>query len=174
MRHNNENVNVNAEDKPEMKKKCGCDENCTCDCDCGCGAHCGCHCGCHEHCGCGAHCGCGSHCGGKFLLLLLLVFLAGVGFNELLHGGFKCKAKCDKHAMMAKAPMPHFTDGAGTVVIVNTAKGGADVMHYLNPNGKNMHHKHHKHMKMKNMPHHNANGAENTTPDNIPAAESAK
>lgn len=138
------------ETKPEMKKKCDCGPECTCGCNEGK------ECTCHNGCQCGKGCCCKS-CGGK-LIALLIVFLAGMGFNELLHGGFgRCPSKGMRSAAMMKAShgMPHFADGAGTVVIVN-ADGSADVHH----GQKCGCHKHHKdmmnphHKNFKEMMHH--------------------
>ena len=107
-------------DNPEIKKKCDCGPECTC----------GCNEGKECHCGHGCKCGCGRGCGGK-IIALLIVFLAGMGFNELMHGCFgRCPHKARPAAMMP-APhgaMPGFAEAAGTVVIVNT-DGHADVKH---------------------------------------------
>lgn len=129
------------------EKKCNCGPECTCGCnegkECHCAENggCGCGCGCNEGkechcaenggCGCGCGCRCGKRCGGK-LIALLIVFLAGMGFNELLHGGCgRCPSKAPHHTMMS-APkhygaMPMFSDGSGTVIIINAADGRADV-----------------------------------------------
>ncbi len=130
--------------KPEMNKKCNCGP------ECGCGCNEGKECRCEEGCKCGCHngCKCGKSCGGK-ILVLLLIFLAGMGFNELLHGCFgRCKCPCMRHAATMPAPHRQMADGdnAGTVVIVN-AGGGAEVYHGMkhNMNHGNKHH----HDKMK-------------------------
>ena len=108
-------------DNPETKKKCDCGPECTCGCNEGKECHCG------SGCNCGCRC---KSCGGK-IIALLIVFLAGMGFNELLHGCFgRCKCPCMRHS--ATMPAPHrpmaYSDNAGTVVIVN-AGGGAEVFH---------------------------------------------
>ena len=108
-----------------------------------------CHCGC----GCGCNCDCGRK-GGKFIIILL-AFLAGIGLSELLHGNFgRCpyKADCAKQMMHASHhAVPHYTDGAGTVIIINT-NGQPDIKHLT----KGFHGKHHhnaaKHHQHKNMP----------------------
>lgn len=120
--------------KPEMNKKCNCGP------ECGCGCNEGKECRCEEGCKCGCHngCKCGKSCGGK-ILVLLLIFLAGMGFNELLHG---CFGRCPNRGMhpmpMMSAlhhPMSGYTDNAGTVVIVNTG-GAAEVYHKSKHKGK--------------------------------------
>ncbi len=117
--------------KPEMKK-----------CDCGPECNCGCNEGKECHCGDKCRCGCGKcRCGGK-LIALLIVFLAGMGFNELLHGCFgRCPSKA-RPAPMMSAPhhaMPHAFNGAGTTIIIN-ADGSTDIRH----GAKCGCHKHHK------------------------------
>lgn len=111
----------------ETEKHCNCGPECTCGCNEGKECHCGQN-------GC-CHGGCGRHCGGK-LIVLLIIFLAGMGFNELLHGCFgRCPSKAPHAMPMVQAPMKHhgamptFTDGASTVIIINAADGHADVMH---------------------------------------------
>jgi len=166
------------EAKPEMKKNCACGPECECgcnegkECTCGCGCRCGCGegkgCGCGCGCGegrgcyCGKGCHCGSSCFGK-LLLLLIIFLAGMGFNEFMHGCFgRCPAKGMRPAPMLSAPhhkVPHFTDGAGTVIIIN-ADGSTDVQH----GNKCGCHKHHK--GMKHHQHYGAQPQQNTEAEN--------
>ena len=80
--------------------------------------------------------------------MLFLVFLAGMGFNELLHGCFgRCHGKKPlpmTHAsMLHHGSVPMLTDGVGTVIIINAADGHADVMRAPKPC--------HEHFK----PHHN-------------------
>ena len=155
------------EAKPEMKKNCACGPECECGCnegkECTCGNGCRCGCGCHCDKGC-----CCKSCGGK-LIALLIVFLAGMGFNELLHGCFgRCPAKKMQPApMMAAAhnKMPHFTDGAGTVIIIN-ADGSTDIRH----GNKCGCHKHHNGVK----PQHKHHGMPHPQKDETPFAEPAK
>lgn len=143
---------MKSPENKEIKKKCDCGPECDCGCNEGKECHCGegCKCGCHG----GCKCGCQS-CGGK-IIILLLVFLAGMGFNELLHG---CFGRCPKHGMnpMAMMSAPHraFDDGAGTVVIVNAGgeamvhhKKGGKHHHGMMNNGDTMKHggKHHHDM----------------------------
>ncbi len=153
------------EAKPEMKKTCACGPECECGCnegkECTCGNGCRCGCGCH----CDKGCRCKS-CGAK-LIGLLIVFLAGMGFNELLHGCFgRCPAKGMRPAPMMAThhKMPHFTDGSGTVIIIN-ADGSTDVRH----GNKCGCHKHHNGMK----PHHNHHGRP-LQGEETPIAEPAK
>ncbi len=151
------------EAKPEMKKTCACGPECDCGCNEGKECRCGCGCGCH----CDKGCRCKS-CGAK-LIGLLIIFLAGMGFNELLHGCFgRCPAKRMQPApMMAAAhhKMPHFTDGAGTVIIIN-ADGSTDVRH----GDKCDCHKHHNGMK----PHHKHHGMPHQQKNETPFAEPVK
>ena len=100
---------------------------CACDKDCKCGCHEGKECTCDKECGCGCHggCGCSKKCVFK-LLALLIVFLAGMGFNELLHS---CCAPCPMKAprpapMMPKAPA-YVDDAGNTIIIINTDGGHA-------------------------------------------------
>ncbi|MBR3677155.1 MAG: hypothetical protein IKN71_08495 [Alphaproteobacteria bacterium] len=52
--------------------------------------------------------------------LLLLIFLAGMGFNELIHGVFHgCPAEYQPMPMHHIAALPAAVDGAGTMVIIN-------------------------------------------------------
>lgn len=130
--------------KPEQEKKC----NCGPECDCGCNEGKECTCGqSHDHmhgaCGCGGHgCDChGGKCGGK-LLWLLLAFLAGMCFNQLWRSGCAVRCPCMKMAAgmsAVKAPLPVYTDAAGTIIIINAADGTAEVMP-----GKKHCKKHHK------------------------------
>ncbi len=148
---------------PEVKseKTCNCGPECQCGCnegkECTCGnggcggkCDCGCGCGCGGKCGCGCGGGCGKHCGKK-LFVLLVVFLAGMGFNALLHGCCgRCPNRAPQNAPMMQAPknssaMPMFTDSAGTVIIINAADGHADIRH--NPKHFDKHHKHKKEMQ---------------------------
>lgn len=128
----------------EPEKKCNCGPECTCGCNEGKECHCG------ENGGCGCHCG--KRCGGKWVTLLI-IFLAGVGFNELLHG---CCARCPTkapHQAMTQAPkhhgaMPMFSDGSGTVIIINASDGHADIFDGMHaPQHFNKHKKHHKNMQ---------------------------
>ena len=157
------------EQRPEPEKKCDCGPDCDCGCnegkECTCGHH---HGGPHGECGCGCRggeckcgCGCGKRCGGK-LIALLIVFLAGMGFNELWHGCFRCPSKAPHgvpamHVPMTHHAVPAMADGAGTVIIINAADGSASMQNHSGKkhkchcgkhHGENvkMHegHKHHK------------------------------
>ena len=122
--------------KPEAEKTCDCGPECTCGCNEG--KECNCRCNCHA---CGCH-NC-QKCGGKWLGLLL-AFLLGIGVSHLWNGcAFRCPAKAFRAPSAAQAPLPTFTDGAGTVIIINAADGHADVMRAPKPC--------HEHFK----PHHN-------------------
>lgn len=98
-----------ADKKVEKEVKCDCEKNCQC--------------GCHEgkECSCNNECCC---CKKKVfkILGLLIVFLAGMGFGELLNCG-NCYPKAPRHiAPMGfhhKAPKYHDTQG-GNVIIINT------------------------------------------------------
>ena len=52
----------------------------------------------------------------------LIIFLAGMGFNELFHGGFRNCRPSEYHQipMHHIAPLPLATDGAGSMIIINT------------------------------------------------------
>lgn len=116
-----------------------CKENCACNANQG--ATCGCGCG--GNCSCGTNCQCGCHkkCGGK-IILLLLVFLAGMGFNQLWRGCMgRCPHKMPHNLSAMHTPIPAANDG-GTTIVINTADGCADVW-----SSKNNFHKHHKHHK---------------------------
>lgn len=126
----NEKPNTN----PEIKKDCNCGPECTCGCnegrECTCGCHGGCKCGC-------------KNCGGK-IIALIIVFLAGMGFNELLHGCFgRCPNKGMRPAAMMTSSHRVFDDGAGTVVIINT--GGDAMAHHKMKKGGKHHHNMMKH-----------------------------
>lgn len=110
----------------EEKAACSCDK----DCKCGCqeGKECTCASGCH--------CCCAKSCWAK-LLILIIVFLAGVGFNELLHGG--CMGRCpmkNRHSPMMKVPPVPFnahnmaSDDGKTVIIINTNDASVSKKHH--------------------------------------------
>ena len=89
-------------------------------CDCGPDCKCGCQEG--KACSCGGHCGCGKKCVFKFLLALV-IFLAGMGFNELIHG---CCGPCPgkpHHAPMMKAFPSYMDEGGNTIIVINTDGG---------------------------------------------------
>ena len=107
---------MDTKEKNKTENKC-CDENCKCGCQEG------------KECTCGCNCCCGCRRKGVFkFLAVLLVFLAGMGFNELIHGCCgRCPAKGPKsmHSMHMAMPkpmhMPEYSDGMGnTVIIINT------------------------------------------------------
>ena len=110
----------------EIKEQPSC--NCSKDCKCGCQE--GKECTCENGCSCGCGCGNGCCCKKKAfkLLAILIVFLAGMGFNELIHCCGRCPTKGPRpmpghHQMVPAAPMPtpNFADGnnGGTVIIIN-------------------------------------------------------
>ncbi len=137
--------------------------NCSKDCKCGCqeGKECTCENGCSCGCGCGNGCCC---CKKKTfkLLAILIIFLAGMGFNELIHCCGRCPTKGPRpmpgyHQMVPPAPIsaPNFADknNSGTVIIIN-ADGSMQTPNFKNGCGchKNggecgckKHHKGHKH-----------------------------
>ncbi len=131
---------MKTQDNTENKKKCDCGPECKCGCNEG------------KECTCGGGCKCGCKCCGGKIIALLLVFLAGMGFNELLHGCFgRCHSRGMRPAAMMSAPhkMPNFADGAGTVVIINT-DGRPDVQFAPKFGGKH----HHNTMKHNHKNHH--------------------
>ena len=138
---------------------------CDSGCKCGCQEGKECTCGCGKDCGCGKSCGCG--CGKKCIfkvLALLIVFLAGMGFNEMLHC---CCAPCPVKAprvasMMRKAPS--FVDESGnTIIIINTdgSHGAAFAGHHAKKFGG----KKDKHFKF--------HGKDKTAENSIPQTDSA-
>ncbi len=109
---------------------------------------------------CGPHhgpqgdCGCGKR--GSKILLLLLVFFAGMGFNEFWHGCFRCPTKSHGSPTAIYAQMPAYSDAAGTTIIINAADGMAT----MPPQFAKMHHKnkhHHKHHQAQNTQQTNSN-----------------
>ena len=88
-------------------------------CDCGPDCKCGCQEG--KACSCG-NCGCGKKCIFKFLLALV-IFLAGMGFNELING---CCGPCPgkpHHTPMMKAFPSYMDEGGNTIIVINTDGG---------------------------------------------------
>lgn len=92
--------------------------------ECRCGKDCKCGCNCGDSCCC---------CRKKVFVAVgcLLLFLAGMGFNELLHCG-RCPAKSrplPPAAPVAMAPVPEFipfpNEQGGTIIIVNTDGSGS-------------------------------------------------
>ncbi len=138
---------------------------CDSGCKCGCQEGKECTCGCGKDCCCGKSCSCGKKCIFK-VLALLIVFLAGMGFNEMLHC---CCAPCPVKAprvasMMRKAPS--FVDESGnTIIIINTdgSHGAAFAGHHAKKFGG----KKDKHFKF----HGKDKTAENSTPQTDSAAE---
>jgi len=117
----------NIEEKNE--KKC----NCSPDCKCGCqeGKECTC-----EHKGCCCHhddCGCPCKRALGKIILLALVFFAGMGVNQFMNDTCfgRCPAKNPRMAPMMQAPrfhgnLPAYSDDRGnTIVIVNTGEENA-------------------------------------------------
>jgi len=98
----------------ESKEKCCCGKDCNCEC----GDNCCCCCR-------------KSVC--LKIIACLLLFLAGMGFNELLHCG-RCPVKSrplPPAAPVAMAPVPEFipfpNEQGGTIIIVNTDGSGSSV-----------------------------------------------
>lgn len=138
--------------------------SCNCSKDCKCGCQEGKECTCGNNCGCGCGCGNGCCCKKKTfkLLAVLIIFLAGMGFNELIHCCGRCPTKGPRpmpgyHQMVPPAPIsaPNFADknNGGTVIIIN-ADGSMQTPNFKNGCGchKNggecgckKHHKGHKH-----------------------------
>lgn len=102
--------------------------------DCACGPDCKCGCQDGKECSCGKKCGC-CCCGSVFarILVLVLIFFAGMGFDAFLRGACfgPCPAKGPRPlpAPMAQAPrfsfnpnaFTSYTDDAGNIVIVVNA-----------------------------------------------------
>lgn len=112
---------TNKENNMHEQPQCNCDKNCTC--------------GCQE--GKECTCGCGCRRKGIFkLLAILLVFLAGMGFNELLHSCCgRCPARGPKAMPMMPighhmAKMPNMADGNGGTVIIINADGSVQPHHF--------------------------------------------
>ncbi len=91
-------------------------------CDCGCG------------CGCGCDCKCGCNCKNRVVkfIIILIIFLAGMGFNELLHSGCRHNRHMSMKKMMATMP----AHDKGVVVVINTdgRKGAPEV--FINKNAE--------------------------------------
>lgn len=180
-------MNKEVKAKEETKeKKCDCGPDCKCGCqegkECTCGDKgCGCH---HGKCGCS--CGCAF---GK-LLILALVFFAGMGVNQFMND--TCLGHCPARKGMRPMPMMQapqmqgslqvYKDGHGnTIIIVTPSEDG--VKHGCNcgsdckcgPDCKCGHHKFGKHHRMKGMPPHGmpapAENAPENPPENPQAAE---
>lgn len=109
-------------DKKEKveEKKCCCDKNCDCGCQEG------------KECSCCCACGCRKKMIFK-VLAVLVVFLAGMGFNALLQCGFRCPMSKSRPVPMQLAPIPAlpfpaYSDAqGGNVIIINTdGAAGAD------------------------------------------------
>lgn len=114
---------TNKENNMQENAHCNCDKSCTCGCQEG------------KECTCG--CGCCCRRKGVFkLLAILLVFLAGMGFNELLHSCCgRCPARGPKHMPMMQMPnhmakMPQMSDGNGGTVIIINADGSVQPHHF--------------------------------------------
>lgn len=115
--------------------------SCNCSKDCKCGCQEGKECTCENGCGCGCGCGNGCCCCKKKtfkLLAILIIFLAGMGFNELIHCCGRCPTKGPRpmpahHQMVPPTPMPapNFADknNGGTVIIIN-ADGSVQPHHF--------------------------------------------
>lgn len=113
----------------KQKPQCNCDSSCQCGCQEG------------KECHCGEGCGCCCRKKGAFkLLAILIVFLAGMGFNELIHG---CCGRCPSkgprpmptmampHHVAAPMPAANVPNGnnGGTVIIIN-ADGSVQPHHF--------------------------------------------
>lgn len=146
-------VKENKATENTKEKKC----NCGPDCKCGCQEGKECTCGNKECCCSSKNCNCGCPCKrvlGK-VLLLALVFFAGMGVNQFMSGC--CLGGCPIKKGMRPMPMlqsqqipgnlPFYKDGKGnTIIIVNT--GADDTMQGCKCGCR----KHGKHHKMVNMP----------------------
>lgn len=122
-----------ARKEQENKKETEMQENAHCNCgkDCKCGCQEG------KECTCGCGCGCCCRRKGIFkLLAILLVFLAGMGFNELLHSCCgRCPARGPKAMPMMPmghhmAKMPNMAEGNGGTVIIINADGSVQPHHF--------------------------------------------
>ena len=123
------------------------DAECDCskDCKCGCQEGKECTCSCEKECCCGCHKGC--NCSKKCVLRLfaiLIVFLAGMGFNELLHSCCRpCPIRAPHPAPMMKT-MPFVDDGGNTIIIINTDGQNIPAFaHHGNPKAGFKHNKKH-------------------------------
>ena len=94
-----------------------------------------CECGPDCKCGCGCSCGCKKKKGALKILALVLVFLAGMGFDSLLHGCLRCPSK-------KMAPMHHGmtmpAKAVDTNVIIITPDGEVQYGHKKH-HGKKFH-----------------------------------
>lgn len=118
---------MDKKEKMETAKeenKCCCDKNC----DCGCqeGKECTC-------CGCGCCC-----CKKKVfkVLAVLIVFLAGMGFQALLQDSFRCPMSKPRPMPMQMAPIPAmpipaYSDAQGGNVIIINTDGSAGMEKFL-------------------------------------------
>lgn len=120
-----------ARKEQENKKETEMQENAYCNC----GKDC--KCGCQEGKECTCGCGCCCRRKGIFkLLAILLVFLAGMGFNELLHSCCgRCPARGPKAMPMMPmghhmAKMPNMAEGNGGTVIIINADGSVQPHHF--------------------------------------------
>ncbi len=82
------------------------------------------------------------------ILIILLAFLAGMGFHALISDSFHCPLKKNyhPHPVANVAPMPSYTDGqGGNIIIINTTDGDAEFDKYLGGYNKMKGHKKHHH-----------------------------
>ena len=125
---------MDKKEKTEAAKedhKCCYNKNC----DCGCQEGKECTCGC----GCGCTCGCGCGCKKKVfkVLAVLVIFLAGMGFQALLQCGFRCPMNKPRPMPVQMAPipampMPAYSDAQGGDIIIINTDGLAGMEKFLN------------------------------------------
>ena len=111
------------------KEECKCCCNKSCDCGCQEGKECTCGCG----------CGCGCCCKKKVfkVLAVLVIFLAGMGFQALLQCGFRCSMSKPRPMPVQTAPipampMPAYSDAQGGNIIIINTDGSAGMEKFLN------------------------------------------
>lgn len=117
---------MDKKEKTEAAKeehKCCCDKSCDC--------------GCQE--GKECTCGCGCCCKKKVfkVLAVLVIFLAGMGFQALLQCGFRCPMNKPRPMPVQMAPipampMPAYSDAQGGDIIIINTDGLAGMEKFLN------------------------------------------
>lgn len=124
---------MDKKEKMEAAKeehKCCCNKNCDCGCQEG------------KECTCGCGCGCGCCCKKKVfkVLAVLVIFLAGMGFQALLQCGFRCPMNKPRPmpvqmASIPAMPMPAYSDAQGGDIIIINTDGSAGMEKFLNSKG---------------------------------------
>lgn len=107
-----------------------------------------CKCCCNKSCDCGCQegkectCGCGCCCKKKVfkVLAVLVIFLAGMGFQALLQCGFRCQMNKPRPMPVQMAPipampMPAYSDAQGGDIIIINTDGLAGMEKFLNSKG---------------------------------------